>query len=179
VLLTAWLTGCTKPAAPLPAYDSVPPFQMTDSRGQAFDRSALNGKVWVADFIYTHCPAECPLMSAKMRRIEKQVRGQQDVRLISISVDPARDTPEALTRFASRYGGPTEQWIFLTGTPEAVHQLAFNTFHAGDVLGKIEHSTKFALVDQRGRIRGYYSSLGQDDLAALVRDLESLRQEKS
>jgi protein SCO1/2 len=112
-----------------------------------------------------------------MHRLAKQVRGQGDVRLVSISVDPERDTPEALTRFARRYGAPSEQWIFLTGTPQTVHQLAFTTFHVGDVLGKIEHSTKFVLVDKRGRIRGYYSSLGQDDLPALLRDVEALRRE--
>ena len=59
-----------------------------------------------------------------------------------------------------------------------MHQLAFTTFHVGDVIGKIEHSTKFALVVKRGRIRGYYSSLGQDDLAALVRDAQALSREK-
>ena len=150
---------------------------MTDSHGKPFDGATLAGKVWVADFIYTNCPAECPLMSAKMHRVEKQLRGQQDVKLVSMSVDPERDTPEALTRFARRYGGPTEQWIFLTGTPATVHQLAFTTFHVGDVLGKINHSTKFVLVDKRGRIRGYYSSLGQDDLPALLRDVEALRRE--
>lgn len=156
-------------------YDSVPAFQMTDSRGATFHSSALRGKVWIADFIYTNCPAECPLMSAKMHRVEKQLRGQDDLRLVSFSVDPMRDTPAVLSAFAKRYGAPTKQWIFLTGTNETVHQIAFTTFHVGDVIGRIEHSTKFALVDKQGRIRGYYSSLGKDDLAALVADAEALR----
>jgi protein SCO1/2 len=171
--------ACSNRAAKLPVYDSVPAFQMIDSNGQAFDSAALGGKVWVADFIYTNCPAECPMMSAKMHRIEKRLRGENDVRLVSISVDPARDTPAALTTFAKRYGGPTDHWIFLTGTPETVHKIAYTTFHVGDVLGKIEHSTKFVLVDKDGRIRGYYSSLGQDDLAALVADAEALRRASS
>lgn len=119
------------------------------------------------------------MMSARMHRLEKQLRGQDDVRFVSISVDPERDTPAVLAAFAKRYGGATGRWIFLTGTPETVHQVAFTTFHVGDVLGKIEHSTKFALVDKQLRIRGYYSSLGQDDLAALVRDLEALRRERT
>ncbi len=151
---------------------------MTDASGRTFDSAALRGKVWIADFIYTNCPAACPLMSAKMRRVERRVRGEDDVRLVSISVDPARDTPAALTAFAKRYGGPTQQWIFLTGTPATVHQVAYTTFHVGDVLGRIEHSTKFVLVDKRGRIRGYYESLGQDDLDALVRDAEALRRDR-
>ena len=119
------------------------------------------------------------MMSAKMHALAKQVRGEDDVRLLSISVDPKRDTPAALTTFARRFGGPNAQWIFLTGAPETVHALAYTTFHVGDVISKINHSTKFALVDKRGYIRGYYSTLGEDDLPALRRDLEALRRAKS
>jgi protein SCO1/2 len=179
LLVLTLCTACSNRAAKLPVYDSVPAFQMTDSRGETFDSSALRGKVWVADFIYTNCPAECPLMSAKMHRVEKQLRGQDNVRFVSFSVDPMHDTPAALSAFAKRYGAPTKQWVFLTGTTETVHQIAFATFHVGDVIGRIEHSTKFALVDKQGRIRGYYSSLGKDDLAALVADAEGLRRQGS
>ena len=107
------------------------------------------------------------------------MKGEADVRLVSISVDPARDTPEALTAFARHYGAPTDQWIFLTGTPDTVHLLAYSAFHVGDVLGKIEHSTKFAVVDKHGDIRGYYSSFDKEDLAKLVADVEALRKERS
>lgn len=173
-----FLAACAGPQPELPEYDQVPAFEMTDSFGRQFNGSELLGKVWVADFIYTNCPAECPMMSAKMHKFEAQVRKFDDVRLVSISVDPERDTPAALARFAKHYGAPTPQWIFLTGSPETVHTLAYTTFHVGDVLGKISHSTKFALVDRRGRIRGYYSTIGQDDLPALLRDVETLRREK-
>ena len=152
---------------------------MTDSHGRTFDRTALAGKVWVADFIYTSCPAECPRMTAQMHKVEEQVKGKDDVRLVSISVDPERDTPSALNDFAHRFGGPTNQWVFLTGSPATVHLIAYQTFHVGDVIGKIEHSTKFVLVDKKGYIRGYYSSLYQDDLRQMLKDLESLRNARS
>lgn len=171
--------GCTDPAAKLPHYDRVPSFAMTNSHGQPVNGNDLRGKVWVADFIYTNCPAECPMMSSKMRTVAEQLKGEPDVRLVSISVDPARDTPQALTDFARHYGAPTNQWMFLTGTPDTVHLLAYSTFHVGDVLGKIEHSTKFAVVDKRGDIRGYYSSFDRDDLAKLVADVQMLRKERS
>jgi protein SCO1 len=150
---------------------------MTDSGGQPFQSSALAGKVWIADFIYTNCPAECPLMSSKMHSVEKQLAGQQDVRLISISVDPARDTPAVLNAFAHRYGAPNEQWTFLTSTPETIHQIAYLTFHVGDVIGKIEHSTKFVLVDKRGHIRGYYSSFNAEGISALLKDVQAVRKD--
>jgi protein SCO1/2 len=150
---------------------------MTDSEGRPFHGTALIGKVWVADFIYTNCPAECPMMSSKMSRIHKKVSGESDVRLVSFSVDPLRDTPQALKQFGSRYGGATGDWIFLTGTPETVHLLAYTTFHVGDVLGKIEHSTKFILVDKRGDIRGYYSSIDPEGIPNLLNDLDALRKD--
>jgi protein SCO1 len=152
---------------------------MTDSQGRTFNRAALAGKVWVADFIYTSCPAECPMMTAHMHKIQEQVKGKDDVRLVSISVDPERDSPSALNAFAHRFGGPTNQWVFLTGSPATVHLIAYQTFHVGDVIGKIEHSTKFVLVDKKGDIRGYYSSLYQDDLPQMLKDLESLRNARS
>jgi protein SCO1/2 len=152
---------------------------MTDYDGRSFQGSSLLGKVWIADFIYTTCPAACPLMSARMERIHKQVGGLPDVRIVSFSVDP-KDTPAALKAFGSRYGGATPDWMFLTGTAETVHLLAYQTFHVGDVLGKVEHSTKFILVDKQGVIRGYYSSLGAngDDpqgIPGLLKDLQALR----
>ena len=148
---------------------------MTDSAGNRFDSRELLGKVWVVDFIYTNCPAECPMMSSRMHSVEKQLKGEDDVKLVSISVDPAHDTPPVLNEFAHRYGGPTKQWIFLTGTPATVHQLAYTTFHVGDVIGKISHSTKFVLVDKQGRVRGYYSTIGADDIPSMLKDVAALR----
>lgn len=150
---------------------------MTDSSGRSFRGSELAGKVWVADFIYTNCPAECPMMTSRMHSVEKQVRGQQDVRLVSISVDPDRDTPPVLKSFAHRFGGPTSQWLFLTGSPETIHELAYTTFHVGDVIGKISHSTKFVLVDKRGHLRGYYSTLDEDGIPTMLKDLAALRRQ--
>lgn len=171
--------ACTDPASKLPNYGKVPAFTMTDSQGHSFDSRELAGKVWVADFIYTNCPAACPFMSARMRSVENAIRGERDVQLVSISVDPARDTPPVLNAFAQRYGAPTDQWIFLTGSPDTVHLLAYQTFHIGDVLGKIEHSTKFVLVDKRGNIRGYYSTYDKDGIPTLLRDVSALRRARS
>lgn len=135
----------------------------------------MAGKAWIVDFIYTYCPAECPMMSARMKRVAEQVKPYEDIGILSVSVDPARDTPPVLQAFADRYGGGNKQWRFLAADAETVHLLAFQTFHVGDVLGKIEHSTKFAIVDKSGRIRGYYSSLNGDDLTKLVEDMKVLR----
>jgi len=168
-------SSCSKP--PLPDYGLVPPFALTDSNGQPFDSQTLDGKVWVADFIYTNCPGPCPRMTSQMHQVEQQVNGLKDVSLVSFSVDPDRDTPAALTAFAHRFGGPTAQWYFLTGSPATLHLLARDVFKIGDLISVMDHSTKFMLVDKTGRLRGYYSSFDQEGIPALLNDVKRLRKE--
>ena len=130
-LILLFCASCSNRAAKLPDYGQVPAFTMTDSSGRPFQGSALAGKVWIADFIYTSCPAACPMMSSKMSGIHKRLAGQPDVRIVSFSVDPVHDTPAALKQFGSRYGGATDDWIFLTGTPDTVHRLAYTDLPRG------------------------------------------------
>ncbi len=178
-LLLAFLIACSDPASKLPNYGKVPNFTMTDSNGHRFDRKMMSRAVWVVDFVYTNCPAACPRMTSKMHNIAEKLQGQDNVGLLSISVDPARDTPAVLTQFAERYGGATSQWHFLTGTSPTVHLLAYTTFHVGDLIGNMEHSTEFILVDKHGIIRGYYSSFDADEMRKLMKDVDALRNSRA
>ena len=171
--------ACTDPSSKLPEYGKVPQFSMTDSEGHPFHGRQLNGKVWIADVIYTTCPDECPRMTAQMHRLEQQIKGDNGIQLVSISVDPAHDTPPVLNEFAHRYDAPTPQWTFLTGTPDSIHLIAYQTFHVGDVIGKIEHSTKFVLVDKHGDLRGYYSAFDPESMASLLKDAALLQRARS
>jgi protein SCO1 len=176
LLAVAGLTfSCSKP--PLTDYGLIPQFTLVDSNGQPFDSQSLRGKVWVADFIYTNCPGPCPRMTSQMHQVEQRVNGFEDVRLVSFSVDPDRDTPAALTAFAHRFGGPTVQWYFLTGSPATLHLLAWDVFKIGDLISVMDHSTKFMLVDKSGHLRGYYSSFDQEGIPALLNDMKRLRKE--
>ena len=179
VVLLGATVACTDPAAKLPNYGHVPEFDMTDSLGHRFDSKQITDKVWVVDFIYTTCPGPCPRMTSEMHSVQKQLKGDPDVRMISISVDPANDTPPVLNAFAHRFGGPNDQWFFLTGTPATVHLLAYNVFKVGDVISRMDHSTKFIVVDKRGNVRGYYSSLDGSDIPVMLRDIAALSQERS
>jgi protein SCO1/2 len=171
--------ACTRPAPKLPDYGKVPDFQMTDSEGHPFDSASLNGKVWIADFIYTSCPDACPRMTSEMERVAHELAGEKNVELVSISVDPDHDSPPVLNAFAHQYGAPTSQWIFLTGTAPTIHQIAYTTFHVGDVIGKMDHSTKFIVVDKHGDIRGYYASMDPDSIQTMLSDVEALREGRS
>lgn len=152
---------------------------MMDTNNRPFTEKDLDGKVWIVDFIYTNCPAECPRMTSKMHQLEKRTEGKPDIHFLSVSVDPDRDTPDVLKEFAGRYGAPNARWRFLTGDNASVHLLAYQTFHVGDVIAKIEHSTKFAVLDKRRTVRGYYSSFSEDDVAQMLTDVDALRKEKS
>jgi protein SCO1/2 len=172
------LAGCSRPVS-LPVYGHVPEFRLTSQTGEPFDRKALEGKVWVADFIFTHCPGPCPRLSAQMRRVQTAVAEFPDVRLISFSVDPERDTPPVLAEYANRYHAQPGRWFFLTGDRKTLDALDRRAFMLGNVDGTLEHSTRFVLVDRRGKIRGYYSTSEDDPTARLIVDIRRLVRENS
>lgn len=175
IVAIAIATGCANRAKNLPVYGTVPEFRLTDSCGRSFDSHSLDGKVWVADFIYTRCPGPCPRMTSQMHEVEKKVKSDGHVRLISFTVDPAHDTPAVLNDYAHLFGAPTQQWYFLTGSPETLHQLARNVFMVGDLVGVMDHSTRFILVDEKRRIRGFYSTLDASGIDPLIGDVNVLR----
>lgn len=167
--------ACIQRHDQLEVYDSVPAFTMTTSEGSPFNDKQLAGKVWVADFIYTNCPGPCPLMTSKMHKLQMQFKNDPDVQLVSFSVDPHRDTPAVLNAYAKHFDGPAQDWVFLTGNDATTHLLAHDVFKVGDLIGVMDHSTQFILVDKRDTIRGYYSSFDKDDMHKLVEDVQSLR----
>lgn len=119
---------------PLPIYGQVPAFVLTAQSGRPFARNALDGQVWVADFIYTTCTGPCPLMSMKMRRIQK---ANPDVRLVSFTVDPEHDTPPVLAAYAKRYQADPNRWYFLTGSRQELNALARDAFKLSNVDGSL------------------------------------------
>src|SRR5262249_53802425 len=113
LLLLAVLAACH--AAPLPVLGQVPAFSFTERSARTVTADSLAGTVWVADFVFTHCPDFCPALTARMAGLQKTLARPDDpVRLVSFTVDPAHDTPEVLREYATRAGaGPA--WLFLTG----------------------------------------------------------------
>lgn len=171
----ALLAGCGGRQAPLPVLGQVPDFELTAQSGRPFDRKALDGKVWVADFIFTSCAASCPLMSTKMRQVQSKTGPA--VKLVSFSVDPEKDTPEVLAAYGKRYQAQPERWYFLTGERAKLNALALDTFKLNAVDGSMNHSSRFVLVDRQGRIRGYYGTETDDGLSNLLRDIERVERE--
>jgi protein SCO1/2 len=91
----------------------------------------LRGKVWIANFIFTRCVDTCPLVSSRMAQFQKAFAAEDDVRLVSITVDPAHDTPEVLARYADKLGAHRQRWLFLTGEKDQIYRLARQGFRMG------------------------------------------------
>jgi protein SCO1 len=163
----------------MPVYSRVPDFLLTSQTGAPFNRNSLNGKIWIADFIFTNCTSSCPRMSTQMSRLQAAVAEFPDVRLVSFSVDPQRDTQLVLAGYAQRYHAQPGRWFFLTGDPKTLDALDRRSFMLGNVDGSLEHSTRFVLVDRQGRIRGYYGAAQDDPTRALIIDIRRLEREHS
>ena len=165
-------------------FGKVPDFSLTERGGRPVTLADLNGKIWIANFIYTNCPDTCPIQSAQMKELQAEFMSEKELRLVSITVDPKRDTPKVLAEYANRFGADPERWLFLTGEEGAIYRFAQEGFHLGAAEIPHEkrpasgathtHSPRFVLIDRKGQIRGYYTSTDAEAMARLRRDLKTL-----
>lgn len=177
LLLVVIAVGCSRPQPPLEILGQVPDFTLTAQTGAVFESAKqLKGHVWVADFIFTNCAGPCPRMSSQMRQVQNAVKDLPDVRLVSFTVDPARDTPEVLAEYAKRQHAD-ERWAFLTGPAADLHRLDRDAFKLGNVDGSLTHSTRFVLLDRQSRIRAYYDTSEPDSIPRLIGDIRRLHKE--
>jgi cytochrome oxidase Cu insertion factor (SCO1/SenC/PrrC family) len=148
---------------------TLPAFALTDQTGHAYGTRELAGKVWVSDFIFTACQEACPLLSQRMQDIARRTKHLgPDFHLVSISVDPDRDTPARLAAYAARYGASPVRWSFLTGPADALEATVTGGFKVGmgkdavtpdgggETFWQIFHGENLVLVDRQLRIRGYF-----------------------
>jgi protein SCO1/2 len=166
----------------LPSYGTVPPFQLTNQDSQPFGSDKVAGKIWIADFVFTTCPGPCPIISTRMSELQKPLE-KSDVRLVSFTVDPEKDTPEVLRVYADKLRKQPFRWDFLTGPLDAITSLSRDGFKLAIAAGEEPgsgpvHSTRFVLVDRRGTIRGYYDALAADGVTKLLADTNHLLREQ-
>ncbi len=202
-LTAAWLAACliSLPAVNAYAHESppftvlsrsiaaatkhraLPEFSFVERSGKKVTLEDLRGKVWIADFIYTHCPDTCPMQSADMAKLQDRWRTQDGVKLVSFSVDPERDTPQALSEYAKRFRADATSWLFLTGNKTEIARLVEDGFRlmlspaAHGNTRVIVHSSRFALIDQQGKVNGYYDARDPKALQRLADDVTRLLQQ--
>lgn len=167
----------------LPIYARVPNFKFTERSGKEMKLTDLKGNVWVADFIFTRCQGTCPLLTGQMAGLQEKLV-PSNIKLVSFSVDPEHDTPNVLSEYASHYYVQEDKWFFLTGPKSEMWSFVTEGFSLGvseptaeDLKAGAEpviHSNRLVLVDQEGRIRGYYDGSESQDMEKLVKDALTL-----
>lgn len=201
-MLIGVLVVAARPKLPtLPVLWPVPAFTLISQDSAPFEDRALEGQVWIASFVYTNCPDVCPLVTRRVAELRDSLQAVgAPVRFLSISVDPARDTPAVLREYAKAFNATLPQWVFLTGEPETVIQLvtagfklqASNPFvptdnemdhdHGGEAEHRhepsgdymVSHSDRLVLIDAQRQVRGTYSSSDPEAMQQLRRDLGSI-----
>ncbi len=178
-----------RPLEGLQTFGAVPSFSLTERDGRPVTLSDLKGKVSIVNFIYTNCPDTCPIQSAQMRQLQEDFKNQKELRLVSITVDPTRDTPQVLSEYAKRFSADPERWLFLTGEKEAIYKLAQKGFRLAAVEiphakrpesgATHTHSPRYVLVDRGAQIRGYYVSTVPEGMKRLQQDLKILLRDET
>jgi protein SCO1 len=177
LLLLALLVAC-KPAPELPQLFPVPDANLVDETGRAVALGSLHGSVTIYNFIFTSCTGICPIMTNNMRALTAKIDREAPVRFVSITVDPTRDTPQVLAAYAKKNRNDP-RWTFLTGNRDDIVKLSVQGFKlsAGDPMpggDPLLHSSRFAVADKTGMIRGYYDSADgkvPEQVAAVVEQL--------
>ena len=178
LLVAVLLLVCCRQPVDLPTLFPVPDAKLVDEAGRNVSLANMRGSVTVYDFIFTNCTGICPIMSNNMRELTGKVDKDAPVRFVSISIDPTRDTPAVLAAYAKRVRND-DRWTFLTGERQAVVDLSVRGFKltAGDPApggDPLLHSSRFAVADKDGVIRGYYDVNEGDAPEKVARVVEQL-----
>lgn len=155
-------------------------FSFTDQNGNPFGTDQLEGKVWIADFIFTNCKSVCTPMSHKMAELQTAFKELGiEAEFVSFTVDPDVDTPEALKDYVGQFSDDDSNWHLLTGySQDAIEKLAMNQFQTivqkPESSGQVIHGTNFFVVDQKGQLVNefnYIEESFEEQITAQVKKL--------
>jgi protein SCO1/2 len=175
------------PAKPLPVYGAVTNFSLSDQDGRMVSQADLRGQICVVDLIFTRCLGPCPIVSATMARLQAALPDGPSIRLVSLTSDPAYDTPAELKKYGEKFGARPGVWTFLTGPREMMRHLAMDELKLSMVdkppaeretpVDLVIHSTRLVLLDQHGRIRGYFDGETTTCIPAILAAIQKLNRE--
>lgn len=164
-------------------------FALHDQEGNITDSTFTAGKLHVADFFFTTCQTICPIMSGKMDDLAQRFDPEDDdIRFLSFSVLPEEDSVAVLHDYAQAYGVRYAQWRLLTGSRADIYALARKSYftlkpaEVGEGDGGTSdfiHTNNFVLVDEQGRIRGYFDGTSDFDIDRLEHVIRNLLDDRS
>jgi protein SCO1/2 len=168
-------------------YYPIPKFILLNQDSAPITEELLNGKISVVDFFFTDCPSICPMLSSQMSRLQQRLQSSSDfgrIQLLSISVNPTKDSPIVLKNYARRLDAVTPAWTFATGGSADIYRLAekgflLTAFPSDTAAGGIFHTDKVTLLDANRKIRGYYDGTSTKSMDALFEDLKTLLNESN
>jgi len=175
----------TQPKNVIKTTIKIPPkrvqeFSLIDSNDQTVTNEDLLGKQWVVGFIFTRCAGPCPKVTNQMATLQDAFL-PEEVRLVSLSVDPEFDQPDVLSRYAKQFRVNLDQWTFLTGEQAAIYTLIKQSFKmpVHEVTGpdrkpgyEVIHTTNVVHVNKDGFVIGKYNSLVDTDMERLRRAIQ-------
>ncbi len=166
----------------LAVIQDAPDFTLTSQSGATVRLADFKGKILLVSFIFTTCNGSCPATTHRMGQVQQELKSRgllADVRLLSITLDPARDTPEVLRNYMRIYDADPATWTFLTGPPDEVRKTikAWGMWARPAANGQLDHPSRIFLVDPRGRVREIYN-LNFLKTAWVAEDVELLLQER-
>ncbi|MEM8846435.1 MAG: SCO family protein [Bacteroidota bacterium] len=159
-------------------YANTSKVSLINQQGKPFD-GLQTGKIKVVDFFFTSCPTICPKMTSHLKEVQLHFAKNEQVEILSYSIDGLNDTPEVLKNYTRNHRIDTHQWQLITGEPSAIFQMsqAYKVMAYDDSDGterNLIHDGTFVLVDDKNQIRGYYNGLELKDTQRLISDIEKL-----
>lgn len=164
---------------------TVKPFSFINQDGKVVTNKDFDGKIYVVEYFFTTCEGICPKMNENMAKVYQAFRGQNDVAILSHTVDPETDTVEQLKRYSMKFDADPNQWVFVTGNKDSLYKMAIKSYIVPvtedttntDVLPDFIHTEKFILVDKEKHIRGIYDGTNEGDVKKLIVDINTLQSE--
>jgi protein SCO1/2 len=163
-------------------YHTIPDFKFVNQNGDTVTAQNFNDKIYVADFFFTTCPTICPVMKKQMKKVYEKFKGENEVAILSHTIDPDHDTPSVLKKYAKDLGVTSTQWMFVTGQREKIYEIGEKQYLVvagadSTAPGGYIHSGAFVLVDKQKRVRGMYNGTDEAGTQRLIADIERLREE--
>jgi len=162
-------------------YHTIPSFSFVNQEGKVISDKDLEGKIFVANFFFATCPTICPKMNYNVKGLTEKYGKNDQVKFLSFTVDPEKDSVQALAAYAKELGADNNSWWFLTGNKDSIYSLSRDGFMLPAAGGKTAadffHSQDLLLIDKEKRIRGIYDGLDESDVKKLNDEIEVLEHE--
>jgi len=163
-------------------YHTIADFRLTNQNGEIITQDDYQDKIYVADFFFTTCATICPIMTDHMVQIQKELKNNSEVLLLSHTVIPEIDTVAQLKRYAQKKGVDDSKWNLVTGDKKEIYDLARKSYLAAKDVPynkyDLVHTENFVLVDKKRRIRGFYDGTNPEAIETLLEDIEILQKEQ-